>query len=543
LPRRNKFEKEPDYQGHAFHLERDAGLAICQPSDGSSFPDVSGVEEAQVKGGGMDNEYLATIDRFSSLNVLVIGDAMLDVYMEGTAQRICREAPVPIVDITDVKTVPGGAANTASNLAQLGANVHYLSVVGSDREAQLLKDSLANHGLDTSLVLSDPTRRTITKQRVTAGNQLLVRFDSGTTEVIQGDYERQLIDILKGNFNRVDAVVVSDYGYGILTDRIINLLGALQRNKENILVIDAKSLDKYSRVRATVAKPNYQELVRLLAITGSTSSSNRSEQIKRYGQRLLKKTGTKYVAATLDVDGALLFQHGKEPYRTFSKPVENTKAAGAGDTYVSALTLALASGAPIEVAGEIAKSAATVILQKSGTATCTKNELSHYLGNGSKYIDDWQELKNRIDNFRKDARRIVFTNGCFDLLHSGHVTYLDQARARGDALVLGLNSDASIKRLKGNDRPINSLQERVRILSGLESVTLMTSFEDDTPISLLDIIQPDLYVKGGDYTADSLPEAPVVLGYGGKIEIMSFVQNRSTTNLISKIKSLDKQTA
>ena len=491
----------------------------------------------------MDNEYLATINHFGNLSVLVIGDAMLDVYMDGSAERICREAPVPIVDIREVKAVPGGAANTAANLAQLGATVHYISVVGSDHEAKMLKEALANHGLDTSLVLCDPARRTLTKQRVTAANQLLVRFDSGTTAAVNPDYERQVISNVKDYFHGVDAVIVSDYGYGILTDKVIGVLGILQRKKESILVIDAKSLDKYSHVRATVAKPNYQELVRLLAITESTASGNRSEQIKRHGQRLLKKTGTKYVAATLDIDGALLFQHGKEPYRTYSKPVENTKAAGAGDTYVSALTLALASGASIETAGEIARAAAVVILQKSGTATCTRSELGHYLGNGSKYVADWQELKNRINHLRKEARRIVFTNGCFDLLHSGHVTYLDQARALGDALVLGLNSDASIKRLKGNNRPINNLQERIRILSGLEAVTLMTSFEEDTPINLLDIIQPDLYVKGGDYTINNLPEAPVVLGYGGKIEIMPFVQDRSTTNIISKIKNLDKQTA
>ncbi|MBA4142505.1 MAG: D-glycero-beta-D-manno-heptose 1-phosphate adenylyltransferase [Nitrosospira sp.] len=491
----------------------------------------------------MNSPYLATIDRFNSLNVMVIGDAMLDVYLNGSANRICREAPVPIVDIKDVRTLPGGAANTAVNLAELGARVHYLSIMGCDHEAELLKDSLESHGLDTSLIMRDRARRTITKQRVAAGNQLLVRFDTGTTEAIRGGYERQLINSLKEKFHEVDAVVVSDYGYGVMTDKVIGVLGALQRKKENILVIDAKSLDKYVRIGATVAKPNYQELVTLLAITEPAATGYRSEQIKRYGQKLLKKTGTRYVAATIDIEGALLFQHGKEPYRTFSKPVENTRAAGAGDTYVSALTLALAAGASIEAAAEIAKSAAVVILQKSATATCTQNELSHYFGSSSKYIPDWKELKSRFDTFRKEGRRIVFTNGCFDLLHSGHVTYLEQARALGDVLVLGLNSDTSIKRLKGSNRPINNLYERIRILSGLESVTLMTSFEEDTPISLLAIIRPDMYVKGGDYNIENLPEAPIVLAYGGKVQIMPFVQDRSTTKIITRIKSLDKQPA
>jgi len=238
-----------------------------------------------------------------------------------------------------------------------------------------------------------------------------------------------------------------------------------------------------------------------------------------------------------------LFQHGKEPYRTFSKPVENTKAAGAGDTYVSALALALACGASLEDAGEMARSAAVIILQKSGTATCTQKELSQYFGSSSKYIHDWQELKRQFDFYRKEGVRTVFTNGCFDLLHSGHVTYLEQARALGDILVLALNSDDSIKRLKGNNRPINTLYERIRVLSGLESVTLVTSFEEDTPARLLDMIKPDVYVKGGDYSIANLPEAPIVLEYGGRVEIMPFVQERSTTNIITRIKNLDKQIA
>ncbi|HJT50595.1 MAG TPA: D-glycero-beta-D-manno-heptose 1-phosphate adenylyltransferase [Nitrosospira sp.] len=491
----------------------------------------------------MNSSCLATIDRFSGLKVLVIGDAMLDVYLDGSANRICREAPVPIVDIRNVKSVPGGAANTAVNLVRLGAEVHYISVVGCDHEAELLKGSLTSHGLDISLIICDHTRRTLTKQRVAAGAQLLVRFDAGSTEAVGSDCEHQMIEMLHEKFHAVDAVVVSDYGYGILTDKVIATLKELQRKKETILVIDAKSLDKYSALGATVAKPNYQELVTLLAITEPAPAGQRSEQIRRYGKKLLKKTGTKYVAATIDIEGALLFQRGKEPYRTFSRPVENTKAAGAGDTYISALTLALASGTSIEIAGEIAKSAAMVILQKSHTATCTQNELRYYVGSSSKYNPDWQRLKDQLATLSKEGKRIVFTNGCFDLLHSGHVTYLQQARDLGDVLVLGLNSDASIKRLKGSNRPINNLYERIRILSGLESVTLMTSFEEDTPISLLEVIQPDLYVKGGDYTVETLPEAPVVQAYGGKVEIMPFVQDRSTTNIISRIKNLGKQTA
>jgi D-beta-D-heptose 7-phosphate kinase/D-beta-D-heptose 1-phosphate adenosyltransferase len=491
----------------------------------------------------MKKQYLTTIEKFKGLKVLIIGEAMLDVYLNGQATRICREAPVPIVDIKDMTTAPGGAANTAVNLAQLGADVQYMSVVGCDHEAELLKDVLIRQGLDTSLIMCDVTRQTITKQRVSAGDHLLVRFDIGSTGDVRPDYEQEIITLLEQKFHQVDAVVVSYYGYGILTDKVIKTIRRLQRQKETTLVVDAKSLDKYATVGATLVKPNYQELLTLMAITSPIPHGQRAEKLKAYSRRVLKKTGARYVAATMDSEGALLFRQGDEPYRTFSKPVENTKAAGAGDTYVSAFTLALATGASEEVGAEIAQAAALVILQKTGTATCTANELAHYFGGSSKYIQDWQELKRYLDTQRREGKRVVFTNGCFDILHSGHVSYLEQARSRGDVLVLALNSDDSIKRLKGEERPINHLSERIRILSGLESVSVITSFKDDTPINLLKVLKPDVFVKGGDYTVESLPEAPVVQEYGGTVEIMSFVQDRSTTNIITKIKNLSQPAA
>jgi D-beta-D-heptose 7-phosphate kinase/D-beta-D-heptose 1-phosphate adenosyltransferase len=483
-------------------------------------------------------QYLSITRKFKGLKVLVIGEAMLDVYLSGSATRICREAPVPIVDIKDMATAPGGAANTAVNLAQLGADVQYVSVVGGDHEAELLKDVLIRQGLDISFIMCDPSRQTITKQRVSAGDHLLVRFDTGSTTRIRQDYEQEMTTLLERKFHEVDAVVVSDYGYGVLTDKVIKTIGRLQRQKETTLVVDAKSLDKYAAVGATLVKPNYQELLTLLAITDPAPHGLRAEQLKTYGRRLLRKTGAQYVAATIDSEGALLFQQGGQPYRTFSKPVENTKAVGAGDTYVSAFTLALAAGASVEAGAEIAQAAALIILQKTGTARCTTNELAHYFGDSSKYIQDWQELGRYLDAERREGKRIVFTNGCFDILHSGHVSYLEQARARGDVLVLALNSDDSIKRLKGEERPINQLSERIRILSGLESVSVITSFTEDTPINLLKTIKPDVFIKGGDYTIETLPEAPVVKAYGGTIEIMPFIPDRSTTNVITKIKGL-----
>lgn len=479
-----------------------------------------------------------TISQFSEQRVLIIGEAMLDVYLDGSASRICREAPVPIVDVESMQFVPGGAANTAVNLARLGAQVEYLTVVGSDHEGELLKDSLIKNGVDVSLVLSDSRRRTMTKQRVSAGDHLLVRFDSGSTENITADHESELIKILEQRFHQVDAVVVSDYGYGILTPNVIATIKALQAEKETVLVVDAKSLDKYRTVGATAAKPNYGELTTLLAITDPAPNGKRAAQLERYSYAVLDVTGAKYVAATIDKEGALLFRHGQKPYRTYSKPVANSKAAGAGDTYVSALTLALAAEVDIEQAAELAQAAAMVILQKSGTASCSQDELYDFFTVDSKYVPDWTELREHLDRFRAEGRRIVFTNGCFDIIHSGHVRYLQQAKAQGDVLVVALNTDASIKRLKGSERPINGLEERARVMAGLGSVDLVTTFDQDTPVELLEQVQPDIYVKGGDYTRETLPEVPVVEKHGGHVEIVSFVADRSTSNIITKIKQL-----
>jgi D-beta-D-heptose 7-phosphate kinase/D-beta-D-heptose 1-phosphate adenosyltransferase len=475
------------------------------------------------------------ISQFDHKKVLVLGEAMLDVYLSGETHRICREAPVPIVDIEQTQFSPGGAANTAVNLAKLGADVDYVSVIGNDYESDLLKNCLLEHGVDVSNILSDGERQTITKQRITAGDHLLIRFDAGTKELIDEHAEAKIIALLRQRFHEVDAVIVSDYGYGIITPRVMQALRELQAEKATILAVDAKSLDKYKGVGMTVAKPNYDELLALLAVTEQIPQTERAEWLMERSAAVLAAIDAEYVAATLDKDGALLFRRNKKPFRTHSIPVENSKAAGAGDTYTSALTLALTAGASIEQAAQLAQEAALVILQKNGTAVCSQEELRHAL-HSTKVILEWQKLSKHIEQLREEGRRIVFTNGCFDILHSGHVSYLEQAKAQGDVLVVALNSDSSVKKLKGPTRPINSLEERAHVLAGLGAVDIVTSFSQQTPIKLLQHIKPDVFVKGGDYELEDLPEVPVIKTFGGLVKIMGFVQDRSTSNLIAKIK-------
>jgi D-beta-D-heptose 7-phosphate kinase/D-beta-D-heptose 1-phosphate adenosyltransferase len=242
------------------------------------------------------------------------------------------------------------------------------------------------------------------------------------------------------------------------------------------------------------------------------------------------------LVVTMDVDGALVFERGKEPHRVFGRPVRHSRVAGAGDTHVATLALGLAAGAAVPDAADLASAAATLVVSKQGTATCGGDELRDQLVSQDKLVEDVASLSRRLEIQRQQGVSVVFTNGCFDILHSGHVALLEQAKSLGDLLVVGLNSDASIKRLKGAQRPINTLVERARVLAGLSCVDFIVPFEDDVPIELIRAIRPSTFAKGGDYTIERLPEAPTVHEYGGQVRLLPFVQERSTTRVIERIR-------
>ena len=479
------------------------------------------------------------IHAFAGLNVLVVGEAMLDSYLQGTADRLCQEAPVPVVNLRERQHVPGGAANAAVNLRSLGGIPHLLSVVGDDPEWALLQRALEQHGTTTEDVIVQPDRQTLAKQRVLANEQLLVRFDCGTVTAIDSTTEQQVIERLTHWFDRCEAVLISDYAYGILTPRVIETLAELQARSPRVLVVDARNLAAYRSVGATAVKPNYAEAVQLLKLNklSAQTGGDRVAQILAQEKSLLEITGAEIAAVTLDVEGAVILQAGQPPHRTRTQPAAFTQAAGAGDTFISALALALAAQAPTAIAADLAAAAAAVVVSKPGTATCTLTELLASLSPTSSCLIELAELLARIDTYRQQGKRIVFTNGCFDILHSGHVSYLNQAKALGDVLVIGINSDASIRRLKGSDRPIQPLTDRAQVLLGLGSVDHVIAFEQDTPIALIQAIQPDIYVKGGDYTRETLPETPVVEAIGGRVEILPYLPDHSTTQIIQRIQA------
>jgi D-beta-D-heptose 7-phosphate kinase/D-beta-D-heptose 1-phosphate adenosyltransferase len=475
------------------------------------------------------------IAAFARLSVLVVGEAMLDCFLQGASERLCPEAPVPVVAVDRRLEAPGGAANTAANLRALGARVSLLSVVGEDGEGALLRRLLAERGVDASALIDAPGRRTLAKHRVLAGPQMLVRFDHGSTDPLEARLERAVAERAARLFAAHDAVVISDYGYGVLGPRVIRALAALQARAPRVVVADARTLSGYRGVGVTAVKPNFVEAVRLLEAR-PRAGEERAAFVARHGARLLELTGARIAAVTLDVEGALFLEHGRS-YRTYALPVDQARAAGAGDTLTAALALALAAGAELPAAAELAAAAAAVVVAKDGTAMCSATELEAAMAPAGKFLGDARALAACLARHRGQGRRVVLASGCFDLLHPGHIAFLTAAKAQGDILIVGLNSDASVARLKGPERPINELEARVALIAALSAVDHIVAFDEDTPAELLQSVRPDIFVKGGDYTRDMLPEAPLVEALGGQVRILPYVQARSTTSLIARIRA------
>ncbi|WP_432812905.1 bifunctional heptose 7-phosphate kinase/heptose 1-phosphate adenyltransferase [Pantanalinema sp. GBBB05] len=307
------------------------------------------------------------------MTVLVIGDVILDSYFVGNSDRLCQEAPVPVVAIQQRQDFPGGAANVAANIASLGAQVFLLSVIGCDDEGERLQQVLAESKITAEHLIVSNEHRTLVKQRVVANNHLIVRFDYGSTKSLSSTLEQQLIGRLIQLFPRCDAVIISDYHYGTLTPRVIQFLAKLQAQLPRPIAIDTKQLSAYQAVNATAIKPNYFEAIQLLKL--AKQRHNRAEQITPYGDRLLQLTGARIAAVTLDAEGAIVFEQGESPVRTTAQPVPQQQTSGAGDTFIATLTLALASHIPTHMAAVLATAATAVVVQQPGTTRCTASAL------------------------------------------------------------------------------------------------------------------------------------------------------------------------
>lgn len=478
---------------------------------------------------------LAHVATFEQLRVLVVGDAILDCYVRGTSDRLAREAPVPVVTVESTECAPGGAANLAANVRALGAQVDFLSVVGTDSDAEVLRATLDDAGVHSEHVVMDVSRRTVAKRRIVSGDQILVRFDEGSASPLSSEVEEEVLSRLDVLFPAADVVAVSDYGYGVLTDQVIQRLSELQRRHPRVLVVDPKSVARYSGMGATAIKPNYEAVQPLLGSLASGHPS-RADAVLAAAERLPDATGAHIVAVTLDQDGAVVCERNRPPYRTYSRPVASVRACGAGDSFTAGLALALGADADTPTAAEIASAAAAVVLARDGTSTCSAHDLREHLADVGARLEDAERLAQRLAFHKRQGRCVVFTNGCFDILHRGHVDLLNRAKALGDVLVVGLNSDDSIRRLKGSDRPVNRLEDRAQVLAALSCVDHLVAFDGETASDLLEVLRPDVYVKGGDYTQEMLPEAPVIARLGGAVRILPYLEDRSTSGIIARIR-------
>lgn len=477
------------------------------------------------------------IEDISGKKILVIGDLMLDKYIKGSSQRLCREAPVPIVDMKKVSLYPGGAGNSAINVKALGAQPLVFSVIGDDKEAGDLIEIFKNKNISIDAILKEAKRKTLTKTRVFSDKQLMVRYDYGSTNAISTDFEKKIIDLLIKTVEQVDGVIISDYGYGIITPAVLKKISSLTKRYNVPLIVDAKDFNKYQKIKILAIKPNYEESRKFLRIPHKLNGS-RVRQIYDYQNKFFQKLNTRFVAVTLDMEGSIFLEKGKKPFRIPVKPALNSQAVGAGDTFTCALTLGLVSGLVFKQAGEIAVAASTVVVNKEETTSCSAQELKNYFHREFKKINSREELLEKVRDYKNYGYKIVFTNGCFDLLHAGHIEYLSQAKKLGDILIVGLNSDSSVRKLKGSERPINSLEDRMQVLSALSAVDHVVAFDEDTPINLIKIIRPQVFVKGGDYKKNQLPEAPVVEKNNGQVIILPYIKNHSTTAIINQIRQL-----
>jgi len=481
------------------------------------------------------------VRRFRRLRALVIGDAMLDTYVEGSAGRLCTEGPVPVVRKTGEEQVPGGAANAAANVRALGADVALLGVVGADPAGAQLRAALRARDVDDRWLVEDAGARTLHKLRILADGQYVVRLDDGDTYHLSPTSEARLIAHLDQLYPDCDVVFVSDYVYGAVSDGLLARLRALRAARPGVLVVDSKALRRFDGLGATVVTPNREEarlLVEAGSAAGDTAGRPALAEIESVGRRLLGVIDARCAAITLAGDGVLLVERDDAALHLPAHPVQRAHDVGAGDSFAAALALALGAGARAAEAVRIGIEAAGVAVTRPRTVIVHHQELLRRVALGAATPPPVEALATRLAEERAAGRRIVFTNGVFDLLHAGHVEFLRQARALGDVLVVGVNSDRSARRLKGARRPINRERDRLALVAALDAVDHAVLFDEDQPATLIRALRPHLHVKGGDYAGQRLPEAEAVRAVGGEVVILPLVGELSTSRVIERIVAL-----
>ncbi|MCP3177567.1 bifunctional D-glycero-beta-D-manno-heptose-7-phosphate kinase/D-glycero-beta-D-manno-heptose 1-phosphate adenylyltransferase HldE [Desulfuromonas sp. KJ2020] len=474
------------------------------------------------------------LESFENLSILVVGDLMLDEYLWGRSDRISPEAPVPIVNITGEDLRLGGAGNVANNLLSLGCRVRVASVLGEDADGRRLQELLQARRIEVDGLVWDSGRTTSRKSRILASNQQMLRIDREVCTPISAADEERLLAKVRQMLPDVQGILLSDYLKGVLTEKVVQEIIALGLAAALPVVIDPKGTDYRKYRGATLLTPNRKETQLASGIPMVDESS-----LRRAGRQLFDELELEALVVTRSEEGMTLFlPNGQEEhFPTLAREVFDV--SGAGDTVLASLGACLAAGVSVNQAARLSNLAAGIVVGKVGTSTVSPEEileeLSHQHKDSDLKIRSAASVKRLLESERQKGRAIVFTNGCFDLLHVGHVKYLQKARRLGDLLVLGLNSDASIRRLKGPKRPLIDQDERAHILAALDCIDYVVIFDEDTPLELIREVRPHILVKGGDYQADQVVGKDVVESYGGRVELITFVDGKSTTNIVEKI--------
>lgn len=482
------------------------------------------------------------LDRWRRRRIVVAGDFMLDHYIYGNADRLSPDAPVPVLAVVRDEQKPGGSANVCLDLAALRCEVACLGVIGHDASGRQLRSALAKARCDVKGLIVDPERPTTVKQNFVGlaqhrHPQKMFRVDVETRAPLSDTSAERLLAAAKKLLKNADALCLEDYNKGVLGESICQRLIALARRMRVPVYVDPAAITDYSKYRgATSITPNRTEAS---LATGSNGKAHDHATLVRMARQLLKSLALDSVVLTLDKQGALLLEKGGRPVMVPTVARQVYDVTGAGDMVLAMLAAARANGADWPVAVDLANTAAGLEVEKFGVVPIELDEVllsllerRHETLGKRRTIE---QISIELAAHRRRGKKIVFTNGCFDILHAGHVQFLREARRAGDLLVVGLNSDDSIRRLKGKDRPVNHEADRVMVLSELESVDYVVVFSEDTPIRQIKAVRPDVLVKGADYRKDQVVGGAWVESHGGKVLLVNLVEGRSTTNIIRRI--------
>ncbi len=477
--------------------------------------------------------------KFDQCKLMVIGDLMVDEYLWGIVDRISPEAPVQIVSVTHEEYTLGGSGNVVNNLAALGAKVAVAGVIGTGTNGKLVLEKLKELGVDTRGVIHDPERPTTRKTRVIADHQHVLRIDRESKKEISIQSLKALVQRAANIIPEVDVVLVSDYGKGVITKPLLAELIATAKKHRKIIIGDPKGQDftKYSGVN--ILTPNKKEA----GLSEGIEIIDEATLLKA-GIGILEKTGIDKILITLGKDGMILFENNQPPYKIKAEARQVFDVSGAGDTVIATLGLGLATGLPVRQAVGLANAAAGLVVGKVGTATITREELKAAMNpsfdvSTFKYIQ-LEELGRLANNLKKQGKKIVLTNGCFDLLHAGHIMFFTAAKQLGDVLLVAIDDDDSVRSLKGPGRPVIKARERIKIISALDVVDYVVVFSTDKLKDLIEALRPDILTKGSNYKTEDVYGHEIVEKLGGRVVLIPVSNDISSTRIINNIKGLDK---